>query len=165
MAVGGWGAGVSSGVGSAGWSGTGLGQSSLPDRLSECVELDAQLLGDFSWAPTCPQQLLCLGRDLRRHHRSTACRTRRVERVHAAGAIRVDATNDAALRDAERPHDIHVAAHALADQLGGKHLKRAAVVLGVLKHRLNTAEVCPLAIVADDADDVADPSGTVGDQR
>ena len=112
-----------------------------------------------------PQQLLCLGRDLRRHHRSTACRTRRVERVHAAGAIRVDATNDAVLRDAEGPHDIHLAAHALADQLGGKHPKGAAVVLGVLKHRLNTAEVCPLAIFADDADYVADPSGPVGDQR
>jgi hypothetical protein len=34
-----------------------------------------------------------------------------------------------------------------------------------LKHRLNTAEVSPLAIVADDADDVADPCGTVGDER
>ena len=131
---------------------TGLGQSSLLDRLAERVELEAQLLGDFSWAPTSPQQLLCLGRDLRRHHRSTACRTRRVERVHAAGAIRVDATNDAVLRDAEGPHDIHLAARALADQLGGKHPKRAAVVLGVLKHRLNAAEVCPLAIFADDAD-------------
>ena len=54
---------------------------------------------------------------------------------------------------------------ALADQLGGKHPKRAAVVLGVLKHRLNTAEVCPLAIFADDADDVADARGTVGDER
>ena len=85
--------------------------------------------------------------------------------MHAAGAIRVDATNDTALRDAERPHDIHVAARALADQLGGNHLKRAAVVLGVLKHRLNTAEVRPLAIIADDADDIADPSGTIGDQR
>jgi hypothetical protein len=49
--------------------------------------------------------------------------------------------------------------------LGGKHLKRAVVVLGVLKHRLNTAEECPLATVADDADDIADPSGTVGDER
>ena len=143
----------------------GHAQSSVPDRFSECVELDAQSLGNLSWALACPQQLLCLGRDLRRHHRGAACRTRRVERVHAAGAIPVDATNDAVLRHAECPHDIRLAAHALADQLGGKHLKRAAVVLGVLKHRLNTAEVCPLAIVADDADDVADPSGTVGDER
>ena len=45
------------------------------------------MLGDFSSAPTSPQQLLCLGGDLRRHHRSTACRTRRVERFHAPGAI------------------------------------------------------------------------------
>ena len=30
--------------------------------------------------------------------------------------------------------------------------KGAVVVLGVLKHRLNTAEVCPLTIFADDAD-------------
>ena len=42
---------------------------------------------------------------------------------HASGAIRVDAANDAVLRDAEGPHDIHLAAHALADQLGGKHPK------------------------------------------
>ena len=53
----------------------------------------------------------------------------------------------------------------LADQLGGKHLKRAVVVLGVLKHRLNAAEVYPLAIFAHDADQVVDARGTVGDQR
>jgi hypothetical protein len=50
------------------------------------------------------------------------------------------------------PVDIHLAAQALADQLGGKHPKRAAVVLGVLKDGLNTAEVDPLAILADDTD-------------
>ena len=43
--------------------------------------------------------------------------------------------------------------------------KRAAVVLGVLKHRLNAAEVDPLAIFAHDADRIADPRGTVGDER
>ena len=67
-----------------------------------------------------------------------------------------DAPNDAVLRDAEDPHDIHLAAQALADQLGGEHPKGAAVVLGVLKHRLNAAEVCPLAIFAHNADYVAD---------
>ena len=40
------------------------------------------MLGDLTSAPTSSQQLLCLGRDLRRHHRSTARRTRRVERFH-----------------------------------------------------------------------------------
>ncbi len=144
---------------------TGLGQSSLLDRLAERVELEVQVLGDFSSAPTGSQQLLCSGRDLRRHHRSTACRTRRVERFHAPGAILVDATNDAVLGDAEGPHDIHLAARALADQLGGKHPKRAAVVLGVLKHRLSAAEVDPLIIFAHDTDQVADARGTVGDER
>ena len=152
VAVGGCGAGAFSGAGSRRPAWTGLGQSSLLDRLAERVELEAQLLGDFSWAPTRPQQLLRLGRDLRRQHRSSACRTRRVERFHAAGAILVDAANDAVLRHAEGPHDIYLAASALADQLGGKHPKRAAVVLGVLKHRLNAAEVCPLAIFAHDTD-------------
>ena len=144
---------------------TGLGQSSLLDRLAERVELEVQLLGDFSSAPTNSQQLLCLGRDLRRQHRSTACRTRRVERFHAPGAILVDAANDAALRDAEDPQDIDLAARVLADQLGGEHLKRAAVVLGVLKHRLSAAEVDPLTIFARDTDQVADARGTVGDER
>jgi hypothetical protein len=49
--------------------------------------------------------------------------------------------------------------------LGGKHPKGTAVVLGVLKHRLNAAEVCPLAIFMDDADYVADARSPIGDQR
>ncbi len=89
----------------------------------------------------------------------------REERIHAAGAIRVDATNDAVLRDAEGPYDIHLAARALADQLGGKHPKRAVVVLGVLKHWLNTAEICPLTSFADDVDYVADARSPIGDER
>ena len=59
------------------------GQLSLLERLAERVEFKAQVLGDFSSAPTSPQQLLYLGGDLRRDHRSAACRTRRVERFHA----------------------------------------------------------------------------------
>jgi hypothetical protein len=85
--------------------------------------------------------------------------------LHATSAILVDAANDAVFRDAEGPHDIHLAAQTVADQLGGKHPKRAAVVLGVLKHRLNTAEVYQLVIFADDADYVADTSGTVRNER
>ena len=121
----------------------GLGQSSLLERLAERVEFKAQVLGDFSSAPTSPQQLLCLGGDLRRHHRSAACRTRRVERFHAPGAILVDAANDALLGDAEGSHDIHLAAGTLADQLGSEHPKRLAVGLGVMKDWLSAAEVCP----------------------
>jgi hypothetical protein len=49
--------------------------------------------------------------------------------------------------------------------LGGKHPKGTAVILGVLKHRLNTAEVRPLAIFADDADYVADARSPIGDER
>jgi hypothetical protein len=143
----------------------GLGQSSLLDRLAERVELDIQSLGDFSSAPTNSQQLLCLGYNLRRHHRSAACRTRRVEGFHPPGAILVDAANDAVLGDTEDPHDIHLAARALADQLSGEHLKRAAVALGVMKYRLSPAEVDPSIIFARDTDQVADPRGTVGDER
>src|SRR5262245_65233337 len=84
-----------------------------------------------------------LGHDLRRHHRSAACRARRVERCDASGAILGDAANDAVLGDTKGPHDVHLAAGTLADQLGGKHPKGAAVVLGVSKHRLNAAEVGP----------------------
>ena len=123
------------------------------------------MFGDFSSAPTKCQQLLCLGHDLRRHHRSTARRTRGVESFHAIGAILVDATNDAALGDTEGPHDIHLAARALADQLGRKHPKRAEVALGVMEHRLSAAGVYPLIIFARDTDQVADARGTVGDER
>ena len=135
------------------------------DGLADRVELEAQVLGDFSWTPTLSQELLCLGRDLRRQHRGAACRTRRVERFHAPGAILVDATNDAVLGDAEGPHDIDLAARALADQLGRKHPKRVVIVLGVMKHRLSAAEVDPLIIFARDTDQVADARGTLGDQR
>ncbi len=103
--------------------------------------------------------------DLRRHHRGAAGGTRRVERLHASGLILSNTANDAVLGDAEGPHDIDLAAGALADQLGGKHPKRAAVVLGVLKDGLNPAEVDPLAVFADDADCAANARGTVGDER
>jgi len=69
------------------------------------------------------------------------------------------------LGDAEGPHDIDLAARALADQLGRKHPKRVVIVLGVMKHRLSAAEVDPLIIFARDTDQVADPRGTLGDQR
>ena len=135
------------------------------NRLAERVELEAQFLGDFPWAPTSPQQLLCLGRDLRRDHRGSAWCARRVECCHASGAVPVDTANDAVLRDAEGPHDVRLAASPLADQLSGKHLESAAVTLGVLEYRLDAAEVDPLAIFAYNADRIADPRGTVGDER
>src|SRR5271166_4590751 len=140
-------------------------QSPLLDRLAERVELEAQFLGDFAWAPTSPEQLLCLGCDLWCHHRRPTGRTRRVERPHAPGAVPVDTANDADLRDAEGPHNVHRAASALEDQLSGKHPESAAVTLGVLEHRLGAAEVDPLAIVAHHADQIADPRGTIGDER
>ena len=133
-----------------GWSA--LGQPTLLDRLAECITLEAQVIGDLSWAPTRFQQLLCLGRDLGRQRRGPAGCTRCVERSHATGAIGVDAANDAVLRDAEGPHDIDLAAGTQADQLGNEHPKRAAVVLRVLKQGLSTAEVDPLAIFAHDID-------------
>jgi len=39
------------------------------------------------------------------------------------------------------------------------------VTLGVLKHRLDAAEIDLLAIVAYHADGIADPRGTVSDKR
>ena len=160
--------GVVSGAGSPGWAGlgeAGLDQSSLLNRLAERVELEAQFFGDFPGAPTSPQQLLCLGCDLRRDHRGAASCTRRAERSHAPGAVLVDTANDAVLRDAEGSHDVLQAASPMADQLGSKHPESAAVTLGVLEHRLHAAEVDPLAMFAHDADRIADPRGTVGDER
>ena len=66
--------------------------------------------------------------------------------------ILIDAPNDALLGDAKGPYNIHLAAGALADQLGREHPKRGKVALGVMKHRLHAAEVCPLAIFPGDAD-------------
>ena len=123
------------------------------------------MLGDLPRAPIRSQQLLCLGCDLRRQHRGAASRTTCVELSHAAGAIGIDATNDAVLRHAEGPHDIDLAADALADELGGEHPERTAVVLGMLKYRVGAAEVCPLAVFAYDTDQVANARGTVGDER
>ena len=145
-----------------------LGQSPLLDRLAERVEFETQLFGDFFSALTGRRShLLRLGRALSGVITEATCPRGegRVERLYASCAILVDAANDAVLRDAEGSHDIHLAAGTQADQLGGKHPKTAAIVLGVLKHRLNAAEVCPLAMVAHDADNRVDALGTVGDQR
>ena len=67
----------------------------------------------------------------------------RVERSHASGAVSVDTTNDAILRDAKAAHDIDLAARSLADQLSGKHPESAMVILGVLEYRLDATEVDP----------------------
>ena len=144
---------------------TGLDHSSLLNRLAERVELETELIGDFPRAQTGRQQLLCLGCDLRGDHRGPAWYTSRVERSDAAGTVSVDATNDAVFRDAEGSHNVSLAANPLADQLGGKHLERAAITLGVLEYRLDAAEVDPSAILTYNADRIADPCGTVGDQR
>ncbi len=143
----------------------GFGHSPLVDGLAECVELQAQVLGDFFRAPIRCQQRLCLGRDLGRQHRGAAGCTPCVECVHAAGAKGVDAPNDAALRHAEGPHDIHLAADASADELSGEHPECTAVVLAVFKYRVGAAEVRPLAVFAYDTEQVADARGTVGDER
>jgi hypothetical protein len=89
----------------------------LLNRLAERVDFEAQMLGDVASAPTCPQQLLGLSRDLWRQHRSTTCRPSRVECLYTSGAILVDITNDTILRDAEDPHDIDLAARILAEYL------------------------------------------------
>jgi hypothetical protein len=145
--------------------GTGPDHSALPNRFAERVELEAQFLGDFPWAPTGPQQLLCLGRDLRRDHRGPAWCARRVERTHPCGTVGADTANDAVPRDAEGSHDVYLAASPMANQLSGKHPERTAIILDVLEHRLDAAEVDPLAILAHNADRIADPRGTVGDER
>jgi hypothetical protein len=49
--------------------------------------------------------------------------------------------------------------------LSGKHPERTAIILDVLEHRLDAAEVDPLAILVHNADRIADPRGTVGDER
>ena len=133
--------------------------------LAERIELESKFSGDFSWAQTSPQQLLCLGRNIRRDHRGTTRCARRVERGHTSGAVPIDAPNNAILRDAEGSHDVHQATSPLADQLSGKHLESAAVILDVLEHRLNAAEVDPLAIFVWNTDRIADARGTVGDER
>jgi hypothetical protein len=58
-----------------------------------------------------------------------------------------------------------MAARPLADQLSGKHPESAMVILGVLEYRLDAAEVDPFTIFAYNADRIADPRGTVGDER
>ena len=85
VAMGGWRAAALSGAVAPGSRGPGSVSRPWLELAPERVEFKAQVLGDFSSAPTNPQQLLCLGGDLRRHHRSTACRTRCVERFHAPG--------------------------------------------------------------------------------
>ena len=123
------------------------------------------MLGDVSPAPAGCEELLCPCRDLRRQHRGTARRARRVERRHVPRAILGDAPDDAALGDAEGPHDIHLAAGALADQLGGKHSEGAGVTPGMMEHRLGAAEIGPSVILSRDADPIAEAGSPVGEER
>jgi hypothetical protein len=65
--------------------------------------------------------------------------------------------------NSEGADDVDLPTSSLADQLGREHAKGPPVVLGVMKDGSDATEVGPTMALLDDADEITDASGTIGD--
>jgi len=108
---------------------------------------------------------LGLCQDLVRQHVALASLARLVEAFGSLFAKLLGVPFDAVAGNAERANDVHLLASILADQLRGEHAKRFCFVFGMLKDRVDAAEVRPRAVLSDDANSVIDAGGTIGQQR
>ena len=106
-----------------------------------------------------------MGGDLGGHDRRATAFARLVEAVDPFLAILRDAAQETILGDPEGANDLCLGTRPLATELRREHAKGLPVVVGVLEDRLDAAEVGPLLVLTDHADQVIDRGGTVGDQR
>jgi len=137
-------------------TGSRLLDASLLDRFAKRVAFDVQFLGDFLAGVTGSEQLLRLHDDFGGHHRGTTASARSVEAVDPFLKILRNATKDTVLRDPEGTDDLCLGTRALATQLRGEHAKGLTIVLRVLKDGLDAAEVGPLTLLAEHADQVTE---------
>ena len=171
--VGGFGAGASGVVrflrrrSVLGWSsrtGT-FGEFSFIDRFAKGVELDLQFLGGFLSRVSLVEQILGLLDDLVGHHGRATPATRLIKGFASLLAILLDGSLDADGRDAKRLDDIGLFADTVADELGGEHPERVAIIDRMRKYREDASEPSPPVVFVDDTDVITDGGGPIGDQR
>ena len=130
--------------------------ASLVDRFAKRVAFDVQLLGDFVAGVTDGEQLLRLHDDFGGHHRGATASARSVEAVDPFLEILRNATKDTVLRDSEGTYDLCLGTRASATELRREHPKGLTIVLRVLKDGLDAAEVSPLTVLEEHADQVTE---------
>ena len=135
------------------------------DRFAKRVVFNPHFLRDVPAAATQVQQALSLSADLGRHHRRPPTSARSVEALDTFSAIFLRTAQDAHLRHTEGVNDLSLGTRALTTQLRGKHAKRWSIVVGMPKHRLDPAEVGPLLVFANDADELVNLGRTGRNQR
>ena len=102
--------------------------------------------------------------DLWRHHRRAASSTGFVKTFDAFLTIFVHTPQNTALGDAKSFDDLRLFAGALDTQLCRIHAKGSQIPFAMLEYGLRAAEVRPLSILSDDADQITDPRGIFSNQ-
>ena len=80
-------------------------------------------------------------------------------------AILLHTPQNAALGDAKGFDNVRLLASPLDAELRGEHAKGSQIPFTVLKHRLRAAEIEPVAVLTNNADQIADAASILRNQR
>ena len=136
----------------------------MVDGFAEGVVADVELLGDLRLEVTGVQQWLRTLDDVGRHHGHCAASTRFEEALDTFFAILCDTPQNATLGDPKGADDLGLLAGTLVAQWGGEPAKRWQIVLGMLEHGLNAAEIEPFSVPLHDADQITDAGSIFSNQ-
>ena len=126
---------------------------------------DVEFASDLGPAVAFLEELLSLLDDLRGHDRRPASSTRSVKALDALLAILFDTPQNAALGDAKGFDDVRLLAGPLDAELRGEHAKGSQITFRVLKHGLRAAEIEPLSILTNNANQITDAGSILRNKR
>jgi hypothetical protein len=128
----------------------------LVDSFPKRVVGNVEFASDFGPGVAFLKELQSLLDDWRGHDRRPASSTRSVKALDAFLAILLDTPQNAALGDAKGPNNVRLLASPLDAELRGEHAKGSQIPFTVLKHRLRAAEIEPVSVLTNNADQIAD---------
>jgi len=133
--------------------------AALIDGFAKRVIRDVEFASDVGFGVSLRKLLLSQLDDFRSHHRSAASATRFVESLDAFGLIFVDTPQHAAFGNSKGLDNVDQFARTLNAELCREHAKASQIPFVMLEDGLRAAEVRPLSILPDDADQITDASG------
>ena len=137
----------------------------MVDRFPERVAGNAKFASDLGPAVAFLKELPSLLDDLRGHDWRPASSTRSVETLDAFLAILLDTPQNAALGNAKGSDDVRLLAGSLDAELRGEHAKGSQISFRVLKYGLRAAEIEPVSVLTNNADQIADAGSILRNQR
>jgi len=133
--------------------------AALIDGFAKRVIRDVEFASDVGFGVSFRQLLLNQSDDFRSHHQSAASATGFVKSLDAFVLIFVDTPQHAAFGNAKGLDNLDQFARTLNAELCREHAKASQIPFVMLEHGLRAAEVRPLSILPDDADQITDASG------